>query len=151
MPGAKLLILLATVVPAPSHASPACGGRILELYQARTFLGYACNADCAIEKAGFAWAERHGLTSPSACVATDPAFAAGCRAYATEGMSSIDAGYAWALENEVADPLRCNGAGDGFRHGCRQYVDESLGGESIRCAEAWPGCAEAFPAATPGR
>ena len=151
MHGAKLLILLAIAVPPPSHASPACGDRILEPYQARTFLGYACNADCAIEKAGFAWAERHGLTSPGACVATDPALEAGCRAYATEGMSSMEAGYAWALENEVADPLLCNGGGDGFRRGCRQYVDESLGGEPSRCAEAWPGRAEAFPATTPGR
>jgi hypothetical protein len=151
MPGAKFLILLAIAVPASAQASPACGGRILDPYQARTFLGYACKADCAAEKAGFAWAERHGLTSPSACVATDPALEAGCRAFAAEGMSSIEAGYAWALENEVADPRLCNGGGDGFRLGCRQYVDESSGGEPGRCAEAWPGCAESFPAATPGR
>ena len=151
MPGAKLLMLLAIACPGLAPASPACGDHIRDPYQARSFFGYACKADCAIERAGFAWAERHGLTSPGACVATDSALEAGCRVYATEGMSSIDAGYAWALENEVADPLLCNGGGDGFRSGCRQYVDESLGGEPIRCAEAWPGCAEAFPAATPGR
>jgi len=151
MCGANLLVLLAIAVAAPAPASPACGGHGRDRYQALTFLGYACNADCAIEKAGFAWAERHGLASPSACVAIDPAFEAGCRAYATEGMSSMAAGYTWALENEIADPRLCNGGGDGFRSGCRQYVDESLGGEPIRCAEAWPGCAEAFPAATAGR
>jgi hypothetical protein len=129
MPGAKLLVLLAIAVPAPAQASPACGDRILDPYQVRTFLGYACNADCAIEKAGFAWAERYGLTSPGACFAADPALEVGCRAFATEGMSSMEAGYAWALENEVADSCLCDGGGDGFRAGCAQYVGEIVPSE----------------------
>jgi hypothetical protein len=122
MHGAKLLILLAIAFPAPAWT--ACGGRILDLYQGRTFLGYACDANCEFEKAGFAWAERHGITSPGACVAANPTLESGCRAYAAEGLSPIEAGYAWALENEIADSCLCDGGGDGFRAGCIQYVGE---------------------------
>jgi hypothetical protein len=124
MPGTTLMILLAMAVTALAEASAACGGRVPDPYQARSFLGYACDADCAAEKTGFAWAERHGITSPSVCAAMGGALEAGCRAYAAEGMSSIEAGYAWALENEVTDSCLCDGGGDGFRSGCAQYVDE---------------------------
>ena len=132
-------------------AVPAEPDRSCESYQARTFFGYACDADCALHKAGFAWAERHGITTPTACAASDPEFLAGCSAYATEGLSPFDAGYAWAIENEVADPALCTGAGAVFERGCRQYVTESPSRVLNRCAEAWPGYAQAFPAQTPGR
>jgi hypothetical protein len=132
-------------------AVPAGPDRNCEVYQERTFLGYACHADCALHKAGFAWAERHGISTPAACAAIDAEFLAGCSAYATEGLAPFDAGYAWALENEVADPALCTGAGTVFLRGCRQYVDESPSPQSRRCAEAWPMRAEAFPARIPDR
>lgn len=132
-------------------AVPASPDRCREVYQARTFFGYACDANCALHKAGFAWAERHGITTPTACAAIDPELLAGCSAYAAEGLAPFDAGYDWALENEVADPSLCMGAGAAFGRGCRQYVDESPSRETNRCAEAWPGHAEAFPAQTAGR
>ena len=49
-----------------------------------SFLGYACrDAECAAHKAGFAWADRQGITDPAACVeAEDAAFIEGCRAFA---------------------------------------------------------------------
>lgn len=140
--------LIAVLGPAAVPAEP---DRSCESYQVRTFFGYACDADCALHKAGFAWAERHGITTPTACAAIDPEFLAGCSAYATEGLSPFDAGYAWAIENEVADPALCTGAGAVFERGCRQYVTESPGLKVDRCAEAWPGYAQAFPAQTPGR
>jgi hypothetical protein len=121
---AMRMILLAIAGHAPANPSPACAGQMRDTYQSRTFFGYACDADCAAEKAGYAWADRHGITSPRACLATDPAHEAGCHAYAVEAMSSFEAGYAWALENEVADPCLCGGGGDGFRAGCMRYVDE---------------------------
>jgi hypothetical protein len=102
-------------------------------------------------KAGFAWAERHGITTPTACPAVDPAFLAGCSAHATEKLAPFDAGYAWALENEIADPARCTGAGEAFRRGCGQYVDEAPSRETNRCAEAWPGRAKDFPGQGPGQ
>jgi hypothetical protein len=144
-----LLVCLTTAIGAA--AASTCPDRDREIYQARTFFGYDCDSGCAPEKAGFSWAERHGITSPEACAAADPALDAGCRAFASLGASSFDAGYAWALENEVADLRLCNGGGGGFRRGCRRYVGEAPGRQSVRCAEAWPGRAEAFPAATPGR
>lgn len=140
--------LIAVLGPA---AVPASQDRCREIYQARTFFGYACDADCALQKAGFAWAERHGITTPAACAAIDPEFLAGCSAYATEGLSPFDAGYGWAIENEVADPALCTGAGAAFERGCRQYVTESPSPKVDRCAEAWPGYAQAFPARIPGR
>jgi hypothetical protein len=130
---------------------PAGPGRCREVYQARTFFGYACDADCRLHKAGFAWAERHGITTPAACPAIDPALLAGCSVYAAEGLSPFDAGYDWALENEIADPSLCSGAGAAFQSGCRRYVDESPSLKVNHCAEAWPGHVEAFPARIPGR
>lgn len=132
-------------------APPAGPDRCREVYQARTFFGYACDADCALHKAGFAWAERHGITMPTACAAADPELLAGCSAYAAEGLAPFDAGYDWALENEIADPALCAGAAAAFRSGCRQYVDESPSPEANRCGETWPMRAEAFPARIPGR
>ena len=128
-----------------------CPERCCQTYQARTFFGYDCAGNCMRHKAGFAWAERHGIATPAVCPGIDPAFLAGCSAYATEGLASFEAGYAWALENEIAEPLSCAGAGVGFQDGCRQYVDESPGPTQARCAEAWRGHAEALPARTGGR
>lgn len=105
-------------------AAPACPDQGCEAYQARTFFGYDCDLDCGPEKAGFAWAERHGIASPGDCVAAGPALEPGCRAYASERLSPFEAGYAWALENEVADPGLCNGGGVGFRLGCLGYAEE---------------------------
>ena len=140
--------LIAATAAAAASASP---DRDREIYQARTFFGYDCDSGCASQKAGLAWAERRGITSPEACAAADPALEAGCRAFASLGAASFDAGYAWALENEIADLRLCNGGGDGFRRGCRLYVGEAPVRQSVRCAEAWPGRAEAFPATTLGR
>lgn len=125
--------------------------RCRETYQPRTFFGYACDGNCTRHKAGFAWAERHGITTPAACAAIDPQMRTGCSAFAAEGLGPADAGYEWALENEIADPALCTGAGAAFQRGCRQYVDESPSRETNHCAEAWPGHAEAFPAQTMGR
>jgi len=140
--------VIALLGPATAPADP---DRCREVYQERTFFGYACEAGCALHKAGFAWAERHGITTPTACAVIDPALLAGCSAYAAEGLSPFDAGYDWALENGIADPALCTGAGAAFQRGCRRYLDESPSGGSKRCAEAWPLRAEAFPVRIPGR
>ncbi|MDQ1346004.1 MAG: hypothetical protein QG586_1535 [Pseudomonadota bacterium] len=140
--------VIAVLGPAVAQADP---DRCREVYQARTFFGYACDADCVLHKAGFAWAERHGITTPTTCAAIDAELLAGCSAYAAEGLSPFDAGYGWALENEIADPALCTGAGAAFERGCRQYVDESPSPKVNRCAEAWPGHVEAFPARISGR
>jgi hypothetical protein len=146
-----ILELACVIAVVGAAVAPAGADRCRETYQAHTFFGYACDGDCTHHKAGFAWAERHGITTPTACAAVDPELLAGCSAYATEGLAPIDAGYEWALENEIADPALCTGAGEAFRRGCRQYVDESPGRETNRCAEAWPGHADVFPAQTAGR
>ena len=118
--------LFASLIAATAAAAAsACPDRDREIYLAHTFFGYDCDSGCASQKAGFAWAERRGITSPEACAAADPALEAGCRAFTSLGAASFDAGYAWALENEIADPRLCNGGGDGFRRGCRLYVGEA--------------------------
>ena len=91
-------------------------------YEPRTFLGYACADDCATHKAGFAWAERHGIADAAACMLADRSSAQGCRAYVEEAVTAELAGFEWARENEIADPCRCDGAGPGFAAGCRAYL-----------------------------
>jgi hypothetical protein len=121
LPVVASLVLIVAVAPSGA-VHRACAGDGHEPYAERTFFGYACRDDCAPQKAGFDWAERHGITDAAACTGLSAAVAEGCRAFAHEGMSPEDAGYAWALENEVAQPCHCEGAGGGFSAGCRRYV-----------------------------
>ena len=91
-------------------------------YEPRTFLGYACAGDCEAHKAGFAWAERHGIADAAACMLADRSAAQGCRVYVEEAVTAELAGFEWARENEIAEPCRCYGAGPGFAAGCRAYL-----------------------------
>ncbi|HET7203117.1 MAG TPA: hypothetical protein VFI92_07080 [Steroidobacteraceae bacterium] len=93
-------------------------------YGERSFLGYACrDAECAAHKAGFAWADRQGISDPAACVdAEDAAFVEGCRAFAELAVTAEQSGFEWARENELADDCLCSGAGHRFAAGCEAYV-----------------------------
>jgi len=102
-----------------------CGfGTARQLYALRAFFGYACRDDeCASHKAGFAWADRGGITDPEACrEAEDDAFNEGCRAFADDAVTAEQAGFEWARENEVVDACLCGGAGPRFEAGCEAYV-----------------------------
>ena len=46
------------------------------------FGGYPCSTDCSDDKAGYAWAERNGISDPDSCTGTTGAFIEGCRVYA---------------------------------------------------------------------
>jgi hypothetical protein len=89
-----------------------------------SFLGFACHdRDCAAHKAGFAWADRHGLADAAACAeADDAAFVEGCRAFADLAVTAEQSGFEWARENELADDCLCDGAGPRFAAGCEAYV-----------------------------
>ena len=89
-----------------------------------TFLGYACrDPDCAAHKAGFAWADRHGITDPAACAdADDAAFAEGCRAFAELTVTAEQSGFEWARAHGLADDCSCGGAGSRFAAGCEAFV-----------------------------
>ncbi len=53
-------------------------------YSSGTFHGYSCTKDCSGHKAGYAWAERKGITDPDDCGGKSQSFIKGCRAYAEE-------------------------------------------------------------------
>jgi hypothetical protein len=110
-----LALTLAVVTTA---RATGCPDAALELYEPRSFLGYACEDDCQRQKAGFAWAERHQVTDPAACGQLEAAAADGCRTHVEESLTPEQAGYRWAMENEVAHLCMCDGAGEGFRAGC---------------------------------
>lgn len=125
-----LAALLAWQTAAPSFAGGAkeaaspCLPAAVASYAPVAFLGYACNdSGCTAHKAGFAWAERHGLAQAQACDGlADPPFQQGCRAFAEESVTAELAGFEWARDNEVADTCRCAGAGVRFEAGCAAYV-----------------------------
>ena len=93
-------------------------------YAPRSFLGYACEEpDCAAHKAGFAWADRMGVTDPRDCaVASLAGFEQGCRAFAEETVTAEQSGFECARENEVVDVCLCRGAGPRFEAGCDAHV-----------------------------
>jgi hypothetical protein len=117
--GQVLLLLLAG---GPELTSSGCLDHGRERYAPRSFMGYACEADCERHKAGFGWADRQRLADPVSCEPLDRFEAEGCRAYLEERLSPGQAGYRWALENEIADACLCDGAGERFRLGCRRAV-----------------------------
>jgi len=90
----------------------------------RTFLGYACRQpDCAAHKAGFAWADRQGVTDAAACAeADDVAFGEGCRAFTEVAGTAEQSGFEWARANELPDDCACAGAGPRFAAGCEAFV-----------------------------
>jgi len=51
------------------------------------FHGYRCTKDCSGHAAGYAWAERHGITDKDHCGGKSRSFIEGCRAYAEENSS----------------------------------------------------------------
>ena len=89
-----------------------------------TFLGYACREpDCGAHKAGFAWADRHGVTDAAACAeADDAAFGEGCRAFAERAVTAEQSGFEWARANALPDDCSCGGAGPRFAAGCEAFV-----------------------------
>lgn len=120
VPGTSASANIATVRPG------RCPSLAREPYAAPVFLGYACrDRECTTHKAGFAWAERNGVTDVGECAASpNPAFVEGCRAYAEETVTPEQAGFEWARENELDDACRCRGGGAGFEAGCAAYVTE---------------------------
>jgi hypothetical protein len=115
-----LPLVLACLVPGV-HGAP-CPVEAALRYEPRTFLGYECPDDCERHKAGYAWAERIGLTDVSRCSALLGPGREGCMARIELASSSEAAGYRWALENEVVRPCECEGAGPGFRSGCLKQL-----------------------------
>ncbi|NBO19405.1 MAG: hypothetical protein EBV03_09305 [Proteobacteria bacterium] len=51
---------------------------------AKTFKGDECTKDCSGHKAGYAWAQKKGITSPDQCGGKSNSFTEGCRSWATE-------------------------------------------------------------------
>ena len=55
-----------------------------------SFLGTGCTEDCSGHEAGYAWAERKGITDPDDCGGNSWSFIEGCRAYAEENAGNED-------------------------------------------------------------
>ncbi|MGH8743111.1 MAG: hypothetical protein ACREUY_02425 [Burkholderiales bacterium] len=54
-----------------------------------TFGGYPCSGDCSEDKAGYRWAEQHGITDPDACTGNTGSFIEGCRVYARQRAANL--------------------------------------------------------------
>jgi hypothetical protein len=117
---ATLCLLLSLDVP--SLAAASCGDPGAVPYEPRTFLGYACQADCGRHKAGLRWAERRAVTQPGECLSLTGPEAEGCAVYLDEGRNAEAAGERWAIENEVVHRCLCRGGGARFEAGCRRAV-----------------------------
>lgn len=50
--------------------------------QGMTFKGFDCKSDCSGHRAGYAWAQRKGITDTSQCGGNSQSFYEGCLAYA---------------------------------------------------------------------
>ena len=105
-------------------AGTACAIETRQPYAPYAFLGFACrDRDCTAHKAGFAWADRAGITEPAGCAdAGDLGFTEGCRAFVEEVVTAEQSGFEWARENEIVDECYCRGAGSRFEAGCEAYV-----------------------------
>ena len=123
----QLALVLLLLAAGPSAAQevggcPAEAGR--EAQAVHTFLGYTCrDPDCGAHKAGFAWADRQGISDAAACAdADDVAFGEGCRAFAERSVTAEQSGFEWARANALLDDCACGGAGPRFAAGCEAFV-----------------------------
>ncbi len=74
MKALPLIALLIFAVPAPVAAQDAPG----------TYKGHACTKDCSGHKAGYAWAEKKGITSRDQCGGKSRSFIEGCQSWVEE-------------------------------------------------------------------
>jgi hypothetical protein len=122
----QLMPIVLALFARPSLAGDAgCGGDVRhETQDTRTFLGYTCREpECAAHKAGFAWADRHGVTEAAACAeAEEVAFGEGCRAFTELAATAEQSGFEWARANALPDDCSCDGAGPRFAAGCEAFV-----------------------------
>lgn len=109
-----------SLVGAGAALLAACA--LAQRYEPRTFLGYACEDDCERQKAGFAWAESHGVARGVQCEVLPRQESRGCLAFLDAARSAELAGFRWGLENEIVDVRLCGGAGSRFEAGCRRAV-----------------------------
>lgn len=121
--------LLAVAACGPVQAAGSVCPETRQPYAPHTFLGFACrDRACAAHKAGFAWADRTGVSRTATCVElglsahSDRGFSEGCRAYVDDVVTAEQSGFEWARENEIVDPCLCSGAGPRFEAGCAAYV-----------------------------
>lgn len=115
-------VILALALPVPVVHAEACGPTVSIRYEPRTFFGYECPDNCERHKAGYAWAERIGLTDASGCSRLVGPYREGCTARIEQASASESAGYRWALENEIVATCECAGGGEGFEAGCRRQL-----------------------------
>lgn len=73
--------LVAYLLPGGSGSTENSAGNSKPA-ETRTFHGYACKTDCGGHEAGYAWAERKGITDPDDCGGKSQSFIEGCRAFA---------------------------------------------------------------------
>jgi hypothetical protein len=114
------LLALASVMP-ESRGAPCPLAAVLR-YEPRTFFGYECPDDCERHKAGYAWAERAGLTDAGPCAPLPGPGREGCTARIELASTPEAAGYRWALENEIVAACECAGAGERFEAGCLRQL-----------------------------
>ncbi len=68
----------------------AAGLMVVEFAHADTFAGYGCTSDCSGHRAGYEWAEQHGIEDESSCSTPSQSFNEGCAAYIEENRGSGD-------------------------------------------------------------
>lgn len=106
----------------PGAHAVSCPAAATLRYEPRTFLGYECPDDCERHKAGYAWAERAGLTDAEGCASLAGPYREGCTARIERVSNPEAAGYRWALENEIVSRCDCAGAGARFEAGCLRQL-----------------------------
>jgi hypothetical protein len=67
------------------NAEDGCNAYVKDNYTGyKTFHDYECTEDCSGHEAGYAWAEKNGITEPEDCSGKSQSFIEGCEAYANE-------------------------------------------------------------------
>jgi len=116
-----MLCVYCVLIAAPRATAACTDPRVLR-YEPRTFLGYACEDDCARHKAGFLWAAEHEVADTRSCESLGHPEAQGCHAYVSEPAGAEAAGDRWAIENEIVHHCECAGAGERFFAGCSRQL-----------------------------
>jgi hypothetical protein len=78
MPGVPVRLFLITLIALPVLAGSVFASEPL------TFKGHPCTNDCSGHKAGYAWAEKNGISSEEGCTGRSNSFREGCYSWVQE-------------------------------------------------------------------
>lgn len=94
-------------------------------YERTHFGGYACKTDCSGHRAGYAWAESHGLEDEDQCEGNSQSFIQGCFVYVGEVAEELEREEGRERAEAITSIDECDTDSDVSNEACREAFEAS--------------------------